>query len=167
LSRPPAGAVRLRAWRQDDLEALVEAMNDPEVVRRMVYPSPFTEQDGREALQLYSSAPGSFAVTDDDDGLLGAVWVRDVGEGRGQIGYWTRPHARGRGIGSEALRLLVPRGFGLGFARLQLLVDPENVGSVRVAENAGFRREGVLRGWMDLRDGRRDLIMYGLLAGDV
>jgi RimJ/RimL family protein N-acetyltransferase len=70
-------------------------------------------------------------------------------------------------VASEALRQLVGRAFELGFARIQLLVDPENTASVRVAENAGFRREGVMRGWMDLRGSRPDLVMYALLPGDV
>ena len=161
------GPVRLRRWREDDLTALVEALNEAEIARWMAFPSPFTEADGREFLVRQIAASGSFAVTGENDTLLGAVWVRDIGEGRGQIGYWTAARARGRGVGSEALRQLVDRAIELGYARLQLLVEPANAASARVAENAGFRREGVMRGWMELRGSRPDLIMYGLLPGDV
>jgi [ribosomal protein S5]-alanine N-acetyltransferase len=159
--------VRLRRWREDDLHALVEALGDAEIARWMVFPSPFTEADGREFLARQGAASGSFAVTGENDELLGAVWVRDVGEGRGQIGYLTVAEARGRGVASEALRQLVDRALEFGYERLQLLVEPANVASARVAENAGFRREGVVRGWMELRGSRPDLVMYGLLAGDV
>jgi RimJ/RimL family protein N-acetyltransferase len=161
------GPVRLRRWREDDLPALVEAFDDAEIARWMVFPSPFTEADGREFLARQGAGSGSFAVTGDGDELLGAVWVRDVGEGRGQIGYLTVAKARGRGVASEAVRQLVDRAFELGYERLQLLVEPANAASARVAENAGFRREGVMRGWMELRGSRPDLIMYGLLPGDV
>ena len=165
LSR--GGPVRLRRWREDDLPALVEALNDAEIARWMAFPSPFTEADGREFLARQGAASGSFAVTGENDALLGAVWVRDVGEGRGQLGYWTAAPARGRGVASEAVRQLVDRAFELGYHRLQLLVEPANEASVRVAENAGFRREGVMRGWMELRGSRPDLVMFALLPGDV
>ncbi len=159
--------VRLRDWREDDIDAVVTAMNDPEIVRRMVFASPFTREHGRAFLERQMAGAGAYAVTDASDEVLGAVWVRDAGEGRGQIGYWTSPHARGRGAATEGLRRLVPRGFGLGYSRLQLLVDPGNVASVRVAEGAGFRREGVMRGWMELRGERLDLVMYALVPADV
>jgi [ribosomal protein S5]-alanine N-acetyltransferase len=161
------GTVRLRRWREDDLPSLVAALDDEEIARWMVFPYPFTEADGRDWLDRHLPASGSFAVTGEDDELLGAVWVRDVGEGRGQIGYWTAASARGLGVASGALRQLVGRAFELGYQRLQLLVDPTNAGSARVAENVGFRREGVMRGWMELRGARPDLVMYALLPGDV
>jgi RimJ/RimL family protein N-acetyltransferase len=159
--------VRLRRWREDDLPALVAAFDDEEIAHWMVFPFPFTESDGREWLDRHVPASGSFAATDERGELVGAVWVRDVGEGRGQIGYWTAAKARDRGVASGALRQLVDRAFELGYERLQLLVDPANAASAHVAENAGFRREGVLRGWMELRGSRPDLVMYGLLPGDV
>jgi RimJ/RimL family protein N-acetyltransferase len=159
--------VRLRRWREDDLSALVTAFDDEEIARWMVFAYPFAEADGREWLATHMPASGSFAVTAEDGELVGAVWVRDVGDGRGQIGYWTAAPARGRGVASGALRQLVERAFELGYLRLQLLVEPANTASARVAENAGFRREGVMRGWMALRDSRPDLVMYGLLPGDV
>jgi len=162
-----AGPVRLRRWREDDLPSLVAAFDDEEIARWMIFPYPFTEADGRDWLDRHVPASGSFAVTAKDGELIGAAWVRDVGEGRGQIGYWTAARARGRGVASDALRQLVDRAFELGYERLQLLVEPANAASARVAENAGFRREGVMRGWMELRDSRPDLAMYGLLPGDV
>src|SRR5829696_3365964 len=39
--------------------------------------------------------------------------------------------------------------------RLQLHADPENVASQRVAERAGFTREGALRAFNDRGDGAR------------
>jgi RimJ/RimL family protein N-acetyltransferase len=51
--------------------------------------------------------------------------------------------------------------------RLQLHTDPENVASQRVAERAGFTREGVLRAYNGRRDGTRaDAVVYSLLPQD-
>jgi hypothetical protein len=40
------------------------------------------------------------------------------------------------------------------------------VPAVFTAELAGFRREGLLRGWEEIGGERRDLLVYGRLAGD-
>jgi RimJ/RimL family protein N-acetyltransferase len=47
------------------------------------------------------------------------------------------------------------------------MVDPDNTASLRVAEKAGFVREGVLRSHLLHPDGRRrDSVMYSRLPGD-
>ena len=65
------------------------------------------------------------------------------------------------------MRLLAAWAFeDLGLRRLQLVVDPANVGSRRVAESAGFRAEGVLRQRSIHRGMPVDDVIYGLLATD-
>ncbi|MER5604223.1 GNAT family protein, partial [Streptomyces sp. NPDC002265] len=51
----------------------------------------------------------------------------------------------------------------LQIPRLELWVEPWNTASVRTAERAGFQREGLLRGWQQVGDERRDMFMYSLL----
>ena len=56
----------------------------------------------------------------------------------------------------------------LGVQRLELTTAPENVASQRVAERAGFTREGVLRGLVATKsNGRRDSVMFSLLPADL
>lgn len=50
---------------------------------------------------------------------------------------------------------------------MQLIVEPANAASIRVAENAGFRREALLRSYIELKGTRRDVYLYALLAEDV
>jgi RimJ/RimL family protein N-acetyltransferase len=50
---------------------------------------------------------------------------------------------------------------------VQLHAFPENVASQRVAEKAGFTREGLLRSYREIRGVRRDLIAYSLVATDL
>jgi hypothetical protein len=52
----------------------------------------------------------------------------------------------------------------VGVDRLSLQTAPENVASQRVAERAGFTREGLLRAWMPTPEGRRHSVMFSLLA---
>ena len=55
----------------------------------------------------------------------------------------------------------------LGVKRIGLLADPRNVASVRVAERAGFQREGVLRCWVEVNGERVDHVSFSLLPTDL
>lgn len=100
---------------------------------------------------------------------LGMVSLRiaERDPGLAAIGYWLRPEARGRGAATIAVQLVARWLFDeLGVQRLELTTAPENVASQRVAERAGFTREGVLRALIATADGRRDAVMFSLLPAD-
>jgi RimJ/RimL family protein N-acetyltransferase len=161
LLRPPTDA---------DVPAIVAACQDPELSRFIPgFPSPYREGDARAwlASRRDVDAARTFLIVDQGNGeLYGAIEVR-LGE-TGSIGYWIAKDARGRGIASRATRLLarwaVTEG---GVQRLELTTHPENVASQRVAEKAGFTREGVLRSHTKFAEGRRDSVMFSLLPGDL
>ncbi len=69
----------------------------------------------------------------------------------------------------RALRLLCRYGMDeLALQRLELITDPENHASQRVAAKVGFQREGVLRSHLPHPDGRRrDSVMFSLLPGEL
>jgi RimJ/RimL family protein N-acetyltransferase len=158
----------LRPFTEDDVPAITLACQDPEIPRWTSIPSPYTEEDAREFVRGVEGV-FDFAVVDAATGqLLGAVGFRLEGNARAGFGYWTRKEARGRGVASRALQLLVRWAAGEhGLARLQLIVEPANVASIRVAEKAGFRREGLLRSYIELKGTRRDVYLYALLADDI
>jgi RimJ/RimL family protein N-acetyltransferase len=161
------GEVTVRSWRADDLDELVAAVNDPEIARWMpAIPHPYSHADARAYLARATGREGTFAVVDTGSGrLLGGITVNAQNWGRADIGYWVRADARDRGVASRALTLVA--GWGLGrYRRLQLHADVENIASQRVAEKAGFRREGVLRAWIEQNGSQRDHVLYSLLQGD-
>jgi RimJ/RimL family protein N-acetyltransferase len=156
----------LRPWVPDDLEDLVEAANDPEIGRWMpAIPYPYARSDGEAYLRRSRDHDGAFAIVERGR-LVGGIAVNARKWKRAEIGYWVRADARGRGIGSRALILATDWGFGHGYRRLQLHTDVENVASQRVAEKAGFRREGVMRAWIEQDGVPRDHFMYSRLASD-
>lgn len=56
----------------------------------------------------------------------------------------------------------------LELKRLDLITDPDNLASQRVAEKVGFQREGVLRSHLLHSDGRlRDSVLFSLLPGEL
>jgi RimJ/RimL family protein N-acetyltransferase len=160
-------AILLRPFADDDVPAIVAACQDAEIPRWTRVPSPYTEADAREFLA--NRTERAFAIADRVSGqLLGAIGAREEDEGRVEVGYWIAREARGRGVATRALRLLVAWSFGeLGADRVQLITDPANVASQRVAEKAGFQREGTLRSWVEIKGARRDAIMYSLLPEDL
>ena len=166
--RLEARDIALRAFTGADVPAIVEACQDPEIPRWTSIPSPYSEEDARRFL---AGRPDShdFAVVDaGTDELLGAVGFELVGDSRGHFGYWLKKEARGRGIASRALRLLARwAATEYGLARLQLVVEVRNIASIRVAERAGFEREGLLRSYLTIKGTRRDVYMYSLLAEDL
>jgi RimJ/RimL family protein N-acetyltransferase len=164
------GVVALRAWRQDDIPAVVRICQDPEIARFTRVPSPYTEQDARDYLERHEEEELGFAIVDaeDADDVLGSIGLRDDGESRGELGYLVAAHARGRGVASRAMRLLAEWALrDVGLARVQLYVRIDNVASQRAAEKAGFRSEGVLRSYMLLKGGRHDAVIYGLTPEDL
>lgn len=170
------GVVTVRRWDEGDVAAIVQACQDPEIPRWTTVPSPYTEQNAREWLESMPRSHGaaqdaSFAVVDALDGrLLGAVgYVRfDWDNAIGEIGYWTAAPARGRGVATRAVRLLARWGFEeLHLARVELIVHVANAASQRVAANAGFTREGVLRSYLDFKGERADVVIFSLLAGEL
>ncbi|MEA2254476.1 MAG: hypothetical protein QOG35_521 [Solirubrobacteraceae bacterium] len=167
--------VALRAWSEGDIPFIVTACQDPLIERfTAAIPSPYGETDARAWLASQEPARRAgrsleLAILDASSAApLGAVALSsmDLRHRRSGMGYWLAEHARGRGIATEAVRLLAGWALGvLRLDRLELMIHPENIASQGVAERCGFKREGLLRSHMLKRnsDERRDSLVYGLL----
>jgi ribosomal-protein-serine acetyltransferase len=65
---------------------------------------------------------------------------------RAKLSLWIHAGRQGRGLGSEAVRLLVDLGFRrMGLHRIYARIDPLNRAMRKVLRKAGFRYEGCLR----------------------
>ncbi|MGE5226904.1 MAG: GNAT family N-acetyltransferase [Planctomycetaceae bacterium] len=84
-----------------------------------------------------------------------------------ELGISLFPEARGKGLGTEALRTICRYLFDEeGFARVQLSTDVENAAMRGAAERAGFTYEGALRGFWLVGDEAHDYAMYGRTLAD-
>lgn len=80
------------------------------------------------------------------------------------LGYWIRSDRTGRGYATATTRLLARFGFeSLGLHRIEIVVDPQNIASQRVAEKAGAVREGILRNRLLYDEGPRDAVMFSII----
>lgn len=87
---------------------------------------------------------------------------------RGQLGYVLASKYWGRGIVTEAVKMVASTIFveWPHLERLEALVDADNLGSQRVLEKAGFQREGLLRKYIVLKGRTRDVVIFSLLSSD-
>jgi RimJ/RimL family protein N-acetyltransferase len=168
--------VLLRPAVEADVRPAYEATQDPLIPRYTRVPPEQTEEELRTFLLHRDDArkageilPLMIADARSDEflgtiALLRFAWE----ERRGEIGYWLAPWARGRGVATRAVRLLSRWSLDeLGLGRLALHTHPENGASQRVAERAGFTRDGVLRSW-ELRHGERnDIVAFSLIPADL
>ncbi len=180
--RPPDapltdGVVTLRPWQSGDEDSLVRALDgDPEITIWLeLIPQPYREPEARMWVAQSSAmwregAASPFAVLAEGEvvGGCGINWI-DREHAVGDIGYWLRGDARGSGYVTRAVRLAARWAFDCGCERLQLRADSENEDSLRVAERAGFTREGVQRSARyNPRLGRRmNFVVFSLLPGEL
>ncbi|MFI6296960.1 GNAT family N-acetyltransferase [Nonomuraea sp. NPDC050790] len=120
--------------------------------------------------ELWRSGTGlHLAMTDSAGLVVGAIslFKTSWSAGTTEVGYGVHPLYRGRGLATEAVTGLAGHVFAhTDLRRIDLTANLDNTASLRVAEKAGFTREGVLRAAVLEDDGPHDLAVFGLLRGD-
>ena len=103
-----------------------------------------------------------FAVVDPEHGeLLGLCGLNQRSGDSMNLGYWVRSPEAGEGVASAAAKLVSDFGINqLKLSRVRIFHAVGNVGSGRVAQKAGFQREGVLRSRLILHDVAHDAVIW-------
>ncbi|MFE4976607.1 GNAT family N-acetyltransferase [Kitasatospora sp. NPDC056651] len=165
--------VSLRPIARADLAAFDAMLNDPEALGEFQWygwrdPQRFSRQWAENGLLAEDRWILAVAVRDEFRGFVAATRTGP----RPASPYWSLgvqlvPEARGRGIGTQAQRLLVDYVFAHApTMRLEADTESGNLAEQRVLEKLGFTREGVQRA-VTFRDGEwRDVVRYSLLRTD-
>jgi RimJ/RimL family protein N-acetyltransferase len=169
-----AGPFRLRPWRADDVDAVWSVFQDPGV--RLWNGGGVATRDDAVALlgrriDWSAGDHASWAVVDAaTDAVLASVSIHSIDRDQNdaEIGYWTVPAARGRGVAALAVDAACRWTFAtLPVDRIELCHAVENVASGRVAAKAGFTYEGHCRRSYRYGDGvKHDELLWARLAGD-
>jgi ribosomal-protein-alanine N-acetyltransferase len=158
----------LRARVPDDAEALFAAMGDAAAMTWWSHAPAESVAALRE--RFIARDDGSWrtwAVTHaDDDVAIGFVAAGEKRAGVVEIGYLLVPAAQRRGYAREAVGAVIGQLFAEGYRRVFADTDPANVGSNRLLEALGFRREGLLRAEWETHIGVRDTVLWGLLRDE-
>jgi len=165
----------LRSFRRDDMAENTVTCRDELSQQWLPLPNPYTDADSEAWCTRIAPA---FRTS--SDGIQWAIeragrWAGSIGLHRtdwlsreSEVGYLIAPWTRGQGVAAEAVTavarwLLIDQ----HFERLTLRHAPGNHGSQRVAEKAGFVREGLLRNAGFIHAGRTDLVLWSLVRGDL
>ena len=174
-------AVRLRDFRDEEVDAVAAYRSDKEVMRFTPYEGCSREQ-AQEFIagqkEVWAKNPDLsqvlkferpvmfFAIEDLAQGVFaGECLIMPKSLHQAEIGYALAPESRGRGLAGEAIRLLLSCCFrDMSLHRVAARVSPENGASIHLIEQCGFRREGTF-----LKDYYKggvwhDTLYYALLA---
>lgn len=152
-----------------DTDAVLEYCNDPELQAYVPVPVPYTRDSAIGYTEGFApNAPLLWAIRENNS-FLGVIELKVHELASAELGFWLgRPH-RSRGIMTEAARAVVDFGFdpaGGDLDHIDWCAVVGNIGSARVARNAGFRYEGLRRQAIVHRDKRLDAWFAGLLRTD-
>ena len=167
----------LRPYRAEDAPDVALACQDELTQRWLPLPNPYTDADAitwctgiSHRFRISGEGIEWAAIRRTDQRLIGSFGLKRTDwRGRSsEIGYWVAPWARGEGLAVEAVGrigrwLLLEQ----GFERMVLRAATGNTASQRVAEKAGFTREGVARNAGFNNAGRVDLVVFSLTPSDL
>jgi N-acetyltransferase len=164
----------LRYATEADAPALFELASDPEVTQWFSW-GPYTDReqplgylrslaDKRESGQLLD-----FLVVHREHGPVGVTGLSELSarDRRATVGTWFGRSWWGAGVNGESKALIAELAFErLGLQRLTAWANTRNGRSQAALERAGFKREGVLRGWHVHDSGVHDVVVFRLLRAE-
>jgi RimJ/RimL family protein N-acetyltransferase len=163
--------VELRTIELDDAAFVQELVNDPDVWPTLGSVAPKNgplEERWIESLGD-SDDKVNLLVCDEDGDPVGTIGInlnRDWGVG--ELGYMIAPDAWGNGYCTDAVRALSRYAFEeRRLHKVAAEAYDHNAGSRRVLEKAGFTEEGAHREEAFVGGAYRDVVRYGLLAGEL
>jgi RimJ/RimL family protein N-acetyltransferase len=163
-ARQPADVPVLHADLHEDVETRSRSDSRP------WRPIPVETPDGPFSINDVPDTAAVFSIVAlDSDEIAGSaqLWGIDQHNRSGHLGLSLRPSFRGRGLGTDVVRVLIRYGFRTrGLHRLSLETLADNDAMRHAATNAGFVHEGTLRAvsWIDGQF--VDEIVFGLLAAE-
>jgi ribosomal-protein-alanine N-acetyltransferase len=166
------GVVVLRELREGDRAATLSTMRDPLVARWLNMPAVPGNRDFDSLLRVARDGRASgdridYTVTETGTDIsLGAVIASRRHRDNYEIAYLAGAPGRGRGLMTRAVRLLCDWLLEEGVGRIELRTHPDNEASQKLAQRAGFQREGLERKSIWLHTERQDAIVWSLLPTD-
>jgi RimJ/RimL family protein N-acetyltransferase len=168
--------VRLRPWRLEDADDVAVMIDDEHLRPWSVMGTDLEGWIRREIAE--ARGPSRAICLSDDDRAIGRVAVHppefaseavrcdavhESDQPAGELSYWLVPEARGRGLASAAVRMMVASVVaGSGLRSVVLDIEAGNVASQRLAERLGAERRAPTRVEVDRTGVPRTLVVYVL-----
>jgi RimJ/RimL family protein N-acetyltransferase len=130
-------AVRLRSVEDEDLEVFFDHQADPQAVEMAAFPARDWDQFAEHWAKLRADET-LVTRTIVADGIVAGHIGSWPDNGQQLLGYWVGREWWGRGVATQALALFVDE---VSIRPLYAHVAVHNVGSIRVLDKCGFRRD--------------------------
>ena len=167
-------SLTLRYATAEDAPRLFELASDPLVTQWFSW-GPYESLDEPEA--YIAALEGKrergelldFLVVHPEAGPIGVTGLSELAprDRRATVGTWFGREWWGSGVNRESKAIIAALAFGhFGLDRLTAWANTRNGRSQTALERAGFRREGVLRGWHRHGEARHDVVVFGMLRED-
>ncbi len=168
--------LRITPFRPDCAEEFRGLVQDNQAYLVPYMPFSVTPLSSLEQAELFASMFARFTKGDytfqirdrETNAPLGGCGLHPVDSLGRAAGYWIRQDRAGHGYAAEAASVLCRLAFEYEQVdRVELHIDPANLGSQRVAEKIGASREGLLRRRLPWPEEEpRDILIYSLFADD-
>lgn len=143
----------IRPWEDSDAESLAKHANNINIWKglRDVFPHPYSVDDASQYInRVKSDDPNTHRAITINGEACGAISLLpkdDVYRQNVEIGYWLSEEFWGKGITTEAVRLMIERAFeDPNVQRVYSAVFSSNQASAKVLFNAGMKREAIIAG---------------------
>ena len=145
----------------------IELANHPAVRERVNNSVPYLNEHYTDLVQRQQQQKNHFVWIIEENGQPAGVITFAALKASPQIfqgGYWLLPAYWGKGLATRAMGMVADYLLlSCGARRIQALVEPQNIPSMRVLEKCGFRNEGLLRNYYPAKSGKLlDVHMYAL-----
>jgi [ribosomal protein S5]-alanine N-acetyltransferase len=161
--------VELSLWTMDDLPQLVRLANNSRISDWMTdaFPHPYDEEAGKKFITFAGSQEPKriFKIMVDGQtaGSIGIHPQQDISRRNAELGYWIAEPFWGKGVATQAVKLVIPVGFSLpGITRLYARPFSHNPASQRVLEKNGFTLEATIKNGFFKNGSYCDELIYGL-----
>ncbi|XP_011621666.1 uncharacterized protein LOC105420264 [Amborella trichopoda] len=163
--------ISLRPFQLSDIDDFMVWHCDDNVARFCGWDTCTSKEDGLARLRdrtIPHQREKAICLNDRPIGSIGLIQGSGAGLCRAEVGYVLASKYWGQGIATHAVKMVVSTVFKEkpGLERIEATVDVENVGSQRVLEKVGFKREGLLRKYLIHKGRTIDMFIYSFLSTD-
>lgn len=150
-------AIIIREPRLEDKDAFIAAMQRSQNLHHPWVKSPKTPQEFSDYFQRYQqSNQKSFLVCDQLGSIAGVFNISEIVRGLFQnayLGFYAVTDYDGQGYMSAGLKLVLQKVFKeMELHRLEANIQPDNICSISLVKNNGFRKEGYSPRYLKIND---------------
>ena len=158
----------LRPIKRSDKESLIKNINNKDIYKYTLrIPFPYTSNDWDKWIKhcfnvKRKKKPKEINFVIDINGeVVGGIGLMNIEKHKAEIGYWLGKKYWGKGIMTEAVKVITNFGFNkLKLKRLYAPIFPKNKASRRVLEKNNYKLEGMARNY-HLKKGKLiDALIY-------